>query len=110
MAADRVVDTTAGSLGADKLEPGLLRGSVDDERHADRLEPFPGVEGEQLYVFLGMRRATGIDLDHRAGQVLHVEHRRAPHLPKCVAGMRIVGELDGDRPTLVERVFDLTLD
>src|SRR5882724_11306 len=110
MAADRVVDATARSFGADKFEPGLLRRTVDDERHADGLESLFRVEGEHLYVFLGMRLAAGIDLEHHARRVLHVEHRRVPHRPKSVARVWIVRELDGHRPALTERVLDLPLD
>src|SRR5260370_35644539 len=45
-------------------------------------------------------------VEDRSG-VLLVKHRQSPHLPVCIARMGIVGELDIERPIVVQTVVHL---
>src|SRR4051812_28090477 len=110
VAADRVVDVAARSLGAHQLEAALVGWPVDDEGHADRLEAPVAVERQHLDVLVRVGLAAGLDFHHHAGGIGDVEHRLSPHIPIGVAGMRVVGRLDRDRPALIERVSYLLRD
>src|SRR5512139_3830012 len=107
---ERVADEPPGALLAPQPVAGLLLRTVHDEGEPHGLEASRRVERVQLDVAVRMRLARLAELRHHARRVLQVEHGHAPHLPVGVAGMRIVGVLEGHGPVLSERVLDLLRD
>src|SRR5690606_19374490 len=105
-----IPDATSGPVSAYELEPRLARRAIDEERQAHALESARRVERAHADVAIGICLATRVDLVEHCGSIANVEHRQASHFPVGVAGMRIVRELHGRRPTLAQRVVDLGAD
>src|ERR1700712_844894 len=106
----RVADLAVTSLLAVQAEARFVGGAVDQEGQGDGLPAEARVVGDDPHVALRVLLAAGADLVHHRGRVGQVEHRQSPHVPVRVAGMRVVGGLDRDRPLVAERVVDLEPD
>src|SRR6266404_2148204 len=105
-----VADVAAGHFVPFKAEARLLLWPVDDERQPHRLPAMAGVESRHPDVAVAVNLAALGQFHHHAGSVAKIKHRQAPHLPEIIAGMRIVGELDVHRPTLLQAILDLARD
>src|SRR5947208_9681325 len=92
--ARRIADVAAGRLLTVEPESALMLRPVDDEGDADRLPAVRGIEGGNADIAIAIDAPAIGELLHDPGGVAQVEHGQSPHLPKDVAGMRIVGELD----------------
>src|SRR5262249_45360259 len=106
----RIPHGAAGRLLTLEPEAGLVGWPVDDEGELDRFPARRSVEGDDADIAVAIDPAAIRELQHQRRRVRAVEHRVTPHLPIGVARMAVVGEVQADRPAIVDAVLDLSPD
>src|SRR5208282_237463 len=108
--ANGVLDTAILRLSALQIKPRLFLGPLHNETQHRCLPAFGAVIAVQLDVVVGEGLPAFIDALHRFVQLLQFKHRKPPHFPIRVSGMRIIRVLDGESPAILEAVPHLRFD
>src|SRR5690349_894601 len=104
ISARRVADVATDRFLPIKPETRLLLRPVHDEGEPHRLPTRRRIEARDADVAVAIDTTAIVEFFHDACRVAQVEHWQSPHLPISIAGMRVVGEFDVHRPTLVEAI------
>src|SRR5579859_2500004 len=94
-------------LLARQAKARIVRWSVHDKRKSDGLAALATVVSAHPDIVIWVGPAALVDLIQDRCRVLLVEHRQPPHLPVGITWVRVVGELNVERPVVVQAILYL---